>query len=177
MTTTSAHCRTGTLIAFLAQEHLFSGDGRNTTMKIAVPLSRELELYRQNPSTAPKFGIYEIRPDKKYVGITLLSVEQNPWCKDSCDAFDADAAHCNCNEERREDVRHITEHYALLEVLSGCSYLLADHFCGNTKRALNNGGIRVFKYPSVIRTAENAIKNFIIGASLAHTVEHVHYAS
>lgn len=146
-------------------------------MKIAVPFSQELELYRQNPSTAPKFGIYEIIQDKREVAISLLCIEKNPWCKGNCENFDSDSANCACDESRQKDIRHITEHYALVEILKGCSYLLADRFCENTKRALNNGGIRVFKYPSIIRTAENAIKNFIIGASLANTVEHVHYAS
>lgn len=146
-------------------------------MKIAVPFSRDLELYRKNPSTAPKFGIYEICLEKSSVDIHLLRVEMNPWCQQSCELFDEDAANCACDETRKKDIRHITEHYALLELLSGCSYVLADHYCDNTKRALNNGGIHVFKYPTVIRTAENAIKNFIIGASLANTVEHIHYAS
>jgi len=146
-------------------------------MKIAVPFGHQLELYRRNPSTAPKFGIYEISLENRKVSISLLGIEMNPWCNGSCDNFDADAANCACDETRRNDIRHITEHYALLEVLRGCTYLLADHFCDNTKRALGNGGILIFKYPSIIRTAENAIKNFIIGASLANTVEHVHYAS
>ncbi len=147
------------------------------TLKIAVPFSRELELYRQNPSSAPKFGIYDIQLEKNSVDIRLLSVEMNPWCVSNCDLFDEDATNCACDEDRQNDIRHITEHYALLELLSGCSYLLADHYCDNTKRALNNGGIHIFKYPTIIRTTENAIKNFIIGASLANTVEHVHYAS
>jgi len=146
-------------------------------MKIAVPFSQQLELYRDNPSTAPKFGIYEIIMDKSRVGISLLSVEMNPWCKAGCEMFDTASTHCTCDEARRQDIRHITEHYALLEVLGGCSYLLADRFCENTKRALVNGGIHLFKFPSVIRTTENAIKNFIIGASLANTIEHVYYAS
>jgi len=147
-------------------------------MKIAVPFSQQLELYRDNPSTAPKFGIYEIIMEKSRVDISLLSVEANPWCGNtSCDCFDNDAVHCACDEKRKHDIRHITEHYALLEVLGGCSYLLADRFCENTRRALTNGGIHLFKFPSVIRTTENAIKNFIIGASLANTVEHVYYAS
>jgi len=146
-------------------------------MKIAVPFSQQLELYRDNPSTAPKFGIYEIVMEKSRVGISLLSVEMNPWCKTACGLFDTSSTNCTCDEERQKDIRHITEHYALLEVLAGCSYLLADRFCDNTKRALTNGGIHLFKFPSVIRTTENAIKNFIIGASLANTVEHVYYAS
>ena len=146
-------------------------------MKIAIPFSRELELYRHNPSTAPKFGIYEIETDNECIAVRLLSVQVNPWCEHSCDNFPDSDASCACDETRQQDIRHITEHYALLEVLVGCSYVLADHFCKNTKRVLGYGGIRVFKYPSVIRTAENAIKNFIIGASLANTVEHVYYAS
>jgi predicted Fe-Mo cluster-binding NifX family protein len=165
------------LLHFFDQERLMTGHRRKCFMKIAVPFSQQLDLYRDNPSTAPKFGIYEIILSKNRVAISLVSVEMNPWCKGSCDAFDDAAANCACDEHRRNDIRHITEHYALLEVLGGCSYLLADHFCDNTKRVLNNGGISVFKYPSVIRSAENAIKNFIIGASLANTVEHVHYAS
>lgn len=146
-------------------------------MKIAVPFSQTLELYRQNPSTAPKFGIYDICTERGSVAIRLTGVENNPWCEKGCANFDADAAACACDEIRREDIRHISEHYALLEVLSGCSYLLADHYCQNTKRALGNAGVMVYKYPTVIRTAESAITNFIIGASLASHVEHIHHAS
>ena len=146
-------------------------------MKIAVPFNQQHELYRRNPSTAPKFGIYEINMDKEEVAIALLQVVENPWTARECESLDSTSANCSCDELRQNDIRHITEHYALLEVLSGCSYLLADRFCANTKRALSKGGIRLFKYPSVIRTTENAIKNFIIGASLASTVKHVHYAS
>lgn len=146
-------------------------------MKIAVPFGNQLELYRLNPTTAPKFGIYDIDSTKNGVNIRLISVEMNPWCKNSCEAFDATAEQCACDDIRQNDIRHITEHYALLEVLSGCRYVLADAYCDNTRRALNNGGITLFKYPSVIRSAEGAIKNFIIGASLAYTVEHIHYAS
>jgi len=146
-------------------------------MKIAVPFSQQLELYRQNPSTAPRFGIYEIESGEDGISVRLQAIEENPWCDNACISFPDSDANCACDEDRQHDIRHITEHYALLEVLKGCSYVLADHFCKNTQKALDNGGIRVFKYPSIIRTAENAIKNFIIGASLANTVEHVYYVS
>lgn len=146
-------------------------------MRIAIPFNQKMELYRRNPSTAPRFGIYDIEPGNGAIDVKLLGIEVNPWCENSCSGFPDTDAECNCDDDRQQDIRHITEHYALLEVLTGCTYVLADNFCSNTKRALENGGIRVFKYPSVIRTAENAIKNFIIGASLANTVEHVHYAS
>lgn len=146
-------------------------------MKIAIPLNGALTLYHLNPCTAPKFAIYTIEGDKSHLTFSLLKVVDNPWCIADYDGFDPEQVACRCQPERRRDIRHISEHYTLLDAIGGCSYLLADHFCDNTSRALGNGGVKVFKIPPVIRETDNAIKNFLIGAELADTVKHIHHAS
>ena len=146
-------------------------------MKIAIPLHKQLTLYHHNPCTAPKFAIYTIEGDPSSVVFALDMIVDNPWAEVKCDNYDSDQVFCECDLERRESMRHIAEHYALLDAIGGCSYLLADRYCDNTTRALGNGGIKIFKIPPIINKIDNAIKNFIIGASLASTVEHIHHAS
>jgi predicted Fe-Mo cluster-binding NifX family protein len=143
-------------------------------MKFAVPLDSMLTLYHHNPCTAPKFGIYSVREEAKEVYYRLIGLADNPWRdQDSrCERHEK-----NCKDEDRKSLQHRLEHYALLEAVGGCSYLLAQHFCANTKRAMKNAGIRVFGIPPFIKETDRAIKNFLIGAEIADTVEHIHNAS
>jgi predicted Fe-Mo cluster-binding NifX family protein len=146
-------------------------------MKIAIPLNDQLSLYHSNPCTAPKFAIYAIEGDKTHLSFSLFSIVDNPWSRLTC-ADNADKAiACDCDPDRRNSLRHISEHYVLLEAIGECSYLLADHYCDNTLRAMKNGGIRIFKIPSIIKQTDMAIKNFLIGAQLANTMQHIHHAS
>jgi predicted Fe-Mo cluster-binding NifX family protein len=146
-------------------------------MKIAIPLHEQLTLYHNNPCTAPKFAIYLIEGDTSHIVFSLEVIVDNPWSGVKCDRYEDEQISCNCDPDRRKSMRHISEHYALLDAIGGCSYLLADRYCDNTTRALGNGGITIFKIPPIINKIDNAIKNFLIGASFASTVEHIHHAS
>jgi predicted Fe-Mo cluster-binding NifX family protein len=146
-------------------------------MKIAVPLNQQMTLYHDNPCTAPKFGIYTIEGDASDIRFSLSRVVENPWFEPKCNDFGEDQITCSCDAERRSNIRHICEHYALLDAVNGCSYLLADRYCENSFRALRNGGVKVFKIPPIIERIDSAIKNFLIATSLASKVQYIHNAS
>jgi len=146
-------------------------------LKIAIPLDEKQTIYHQNPFTAPKFAIYNIDVDKQNVQFTLNNVVESPWSSSSYKNFKENTIKCACNKKAQDDINHICEHYSLLEVIGDCSYLLADHFCVNTTRALSIGGVTVFKIPSIINRTDLAIKNFLIGASFANKIQNIHNAS
>ncbi|MBU0721647.1 hypothetical protein KJ877_09920 [bacterium] len=146
-------------------------------MKIAVPLDDNLLFYRNNPYTAPKFGIYTIDIKNAQVSFGISDIVDNPKYTHKSIRFNECQMRCECDFSAKKDINHICEHYALLETIGECSYLLADKFCDNTLNSLKNGGVKVFKIPTIINKTETAIKNFLIGASFANKIQNIHYAS
>lgn len=146
-------------------------------MTIAIPVHPDHRLYHDNPCTAPRFALYDIEGPESNVQVRLKTEVDNPLCQVTHNCFDAEKIACSCNETQQKNIQHISEHYALLEAIAGCSYLLADRYCANTSRTLKNGGIELVKIPPFIDKIESAIKNFLIGASLANQVQHIHHAS
>ncbi len=135
-------------------------------MNIAVPLDKNLVLYHNNPYTAPKFAIYSVKGDKTNISFHETTIVDNPRYAQKCKLSEAAQVQCACNEKEKKDFQHICEHYALLEVIGNCRYLLADKYCENTIHTLRNGGIIVFRIPTIIKDTHTAIKNFLIGASV-----------
>jgi predicted Fe-Mo cluster-binding NifX family protein len=146
-------------------------------MKIAVPVNDTFTFYHRNPFTAPKFAIYSIEGDRSHLTFSLSCVVDNPRNGINEGEFEESQIACDCDSKQCTNMHHVFEHYALLDAIGGCSYLLADHYCDNTSRALNKGGVKVFKIPPIIHRIDSAIKNFLIGASLASTFKHIHHAS
>jgi len=146
-------------------------------MKIALPLHPEFTFYHQNPFTAPRFAIYTIEGERTHVTFKLASIVDNPWCDLNEGQFEEKQLGCSCDDSECTNMRHVFEHYALLDAIGGCSYLLVDRCCENTSRALGNGGVKVYKIPPIIHRIDSAVKNFLIGASLASTFKHIHHAS
>lgn len=146
-------------------------------MKIAVPVNNLLSFYHFNPFTAPKFAIYSVDGDRSNITFGLNSVVDNPWIHTNHGDFEKSQVSCSCDTSKCTSMQHISEHYALLDAIGGCNYLLVDRHCDNITRALKNGGIQVYKVPPIINKADTAIKNFILGVSLASTFKHIHYAS
>jgi predicted Fe-Mo cluster-binding NifX family protein len=146
-------------------------------MKIALPLHDSLAIYHDNAHTAPKFGIYNIDKESDDVHVTLSSIIDNPWSAMKCHNFEMEQLNCACNSERQHNLRHKCEHYTLLEMIHGCTFLLANKYCLNTKTMMKNGGITIFKIPPIAKKIDTAIKNFLIGASLANTIKHIHHES
>jgi len=142
-------------------------------LKIAIPMDEKQTIYHNNPYTAPQFAIYEIVFHKGYVHFNLNQTIQSPWNS----VFKEKTLKCSCDASDKNDIRHICEHYSLLEVLKDCKYLLADHFCENTSKVLEKANITIFKIPSIINRADLAIKNFLIGASFANNLQKIYNVS
>lgn len=146
-------------------------------MKVAIAMTSNNRVYHDNPCTAPKFAVYTIHKENLQVTFSLNAVLDNPVYTKNVKAFTDDAINCGCSIEQQQDFTHACEHYALLDIIGGSSYLLADKYCKNTLKSLNNGGVSIYKTPSIIHDVEIAIKNFLIGANYANTVQHIHHAS
>ncbi len=146
-------------------------------MNVAVPIDEELILYRYNPYTAPKFAVYYISGDKTDVSFTLTSIVDNPRYLYKENKIKNIEVMCECDTEIQNEIEHICEHYALVETIGNCSYLLADKFCNNLSNTLKNAGVTVFKIPTIIKTADLAIQNFLIGAFYANNIQNINHAS
>jgi predicted Fe-Mo cluster-binding NifX family protein len=147
-------------------------------MDIAIPTDNNQTIYHDNAYTAPKFTIYSIfLADKTNIRFSLKSVIDNPLSSLKCDSFDPKQLECGCDAQNAANLGHIYEHYALLDAISGCSYLLANKYCENVSRTMKKGNIAIYKIPPIIKEVEMAIKNFLIGASLANRIQHIHHAS
>ena len=146
-------------------------------MEIAIPTDDKHAIYHDNAYTAPKFAIYSIILGKTEISFSLKSIIENPLSRLKCEGFEDDQLACHCDFERSQSQRHIYEHYALLDVIGGCSYLLANQYCKNVIRSMENGGITIYKIPPIIKKIDMAIKNFLIGASIANKVQNIHYES
>ena len=146
-------------------------------MKIALPIENTLILYKDNPHTAPKFAIYDVEKIQNNIHFSLYSIIENKLSQVKNGEFDKKEKKCSCDEQRENNLRHKCDHYSLVEALNGCSYLLANKYCKNTKNSMKNGGIKIFKIPPIINKIDLAIKNFIIGDSLANQIKQIHHAS
>lgn len=146
-------------------------------MKIVIPLNSDLNFYHDNPITAPRFAIYIIDIKRSYVRSSLETIIDNPWNSTNNGKYQSSQIRCACDKDTCSDLGHISEHYFLLDSIGGCDYLLADHYCKNIHRALVNGGISIYKIPPFIHKSDYAIKNFLLGASLANTIQNIHHAS
>ncbi|MCW8821951.1 MAG: hypothetical protein OQK45_06965 [Sulfurovum sp.] len=145
--------------------------------KIAIPLDNTLSFYHRNPFTSPMFAIYTIENENKRVTFALLKVIDNPWDSTNKGEYKKCQIQCACDEESSSDIQHITEHYAILHAVGACDYLLADYYCDNISQVFKNAGIKTYKVPPFIHKVDMAIKNFLLGASLASTYKHIHHAS
>ncbi len=127
--------------------------------------------------TAPKFAIYTINMKRKNVIFSLLHILDNPLNSNNKGGYEQSQIHCNCNQDTCSDINHKAEHYVILDAIRECKYLLADYYCQNIVDALQIADIQTYKIPPFITQVDMAIKNFLLGASLASTFKHIHNAS
>ncbi|MBN2816549.1 MAG: hypothetical protein JXQ67_07670 [Campylobacterales bacterium] len=146
-------------------------------MKVAVPVSEILTLYKYNPHTAPKFAIYDLTKVDHEVEFSLHSIVENKICEHKNNLFSSHELMCTCDSQKKNSFPHRCEHFALLEFIGECSYLLAYTCCENTKKSLKLGGIATYKIPPIISQIEIAMKNFIIGGYLEYKIERTCNAS
>ncbi len=145
-------------------------------MLVAIPLDALNRVYHLNPCSATMFALYEVKGNRQNIQYHLLETRLNPWKKYG-DAFQKEMISCDCTSTSRNDPRHISDHYLILEVIGKVDYLLVDHYCINTLHVLKNVGIKNHKIPPFIKTVEAALDHFIIGANIADHLQHIHPAS
>lgn len=144
---------------------------------IAIPLTAELNFYHNNPFTAPQFGIYSIEKQEQNIIYIQKNIIQNPWNKANDGQFDDDQITCCCSTQKQCELTHMVQHYGLADMLNKCSYLLVDKRCNNIVKTFTNLHIQLYKIPSIIKDPKSAIKNLIIGVSLADHIQDIHNAS
>jgi hypothetical protein len=146
-------------------------------LKFALPLDNRNTFYRYNPCSAQKFAIYTTHGTSDEVTYAQLRIVDNPWQKVEGAMCDPEFRYGGCEKEVQKDLNHIVDHYAILEVLNGCNFLLGDNFCENTRRAMHNAKIKTYNIPPFISQIDKIIEHFLIGAKIADSVEHIHHAS
>jgi len=146
-------------------------------MKIAIPVNDLLNVYKNNPHTAPKFAIYDLIKEDDTVHFSLESIKENQLSTHKNHPFCSDEIMGTCSSEVQENLTHKCEHYSVLEMIGGCSYLLVNRYCENMKNSMKQSGIELFKIPSIINKTDIAIRNFIIGGSIASKIQYIHNAS
>ncbi|MGD9969605.1 MAG: hypothetical protein AB7S65_04060 [Sulfuricurvum sp.] len=145
---------------------------------VAIPLDAMNRVYHMNPCTSPMFAIYELDGKRSDLRYRHVETRLNPWEKTNgsmvCDPV---MKACGCDPHSAQDPHHVCEHYAVLEVVGKCNYLIVDQYCLNTLHTMKNVGIKVHKIPPFITTAEAAIKHFVIAANFADHLESINPAS
>lgn len=141
-------------------------------MRVAIPVTDELTIFKSNPCSAPKYCIFTILQEQRdFLTMTLDKTVKNLHLKE------AESLVCSCCADVENSMEHRIWHYTIVESIQGCDYLLVKDFCKNTQHTLNIAGIKLLNIPSIIQDPQLAIKNFIIGERLAYNIQHVHYAS
>lgn len=147
-------------------------------MIIAIPMDAAKRVYHKNPCTSPTFALYEVKGQRKDIRYRYLETKVNPWERSNGDMVrDPVMKACACDSEQARDPYHVSEHYALLEAIGKCTYMIVDQYCLNTLHALKNVGIKIHKVPPFVKTAEEALNHFIIGAEIADNLQNIHPAS
>lgn len=144
-------------------------------MMVAIPMDAMKRVYHQNPCSATMFAIYEVLGERKDIRYRHHETRLNPWEKHEGNMVrDPKMKACECDCEIAQDPHHISEHYALLEVIGKCDYLLVDQYCLNTLFAMKNVGIKIHKFPPFVKTAEEAINHFLIGTEITNSLQYIH---
>lgn len=147
-------------------------------MKVAIPMDARMGVYHHNPCSATMFALYELTGGRTDVRYAHVDTRLNPWERSDGEMVrDPLIKSCSCGPEKSKDPHHISEHYALLEAIGKCDYLLADRYCLNTLHAMKNVGIKIHKLPPFVKTANEAMDHFIIGSEITHHLKYIHPAS
>lgn len=146
-------------------------------MIVAIPLDAREKVFHLNPCACSVFALYEVTGNRKDTRYRYIETRLNPWKKyDGAMVNDPKMRSCECECEIAQNPQHISEHYALLEVIGKSDYLIADQYCLNTLYAIKNVGIKLHKIPPFVKTAQDALEHLIIGTELTDNLRYVHPA-
>ncbi|MDD5053041.1 MAG: hypothetical protein PHO27_09960 [Sulfuricurvum sp.] len=144
-------------------------------MLVAIPMDAMMRVYHNNPCSATMFAIYEVVGERRDIRYRYVDTRLNPWEKHEGEMVrDPRMKACECELDLSKDPHHISEHYALLEVIGKCDYIIVDLYCLNTLYAMRNVGIKIHKIPPFLKTAEEVINHFVIGTEIAEHLQYVH---
>ena len=142
-------------------------------MKVLIPVTNQTNVFHDNLFRAPQFAVYSIDNKSSNVYCSLMDVIQNPYSY----LFNNDKSLCEnhgiCDPDNCT-LQHLQEHYSLTRNMDSCDYILADHFCETMTKALKEKGINIYKISPFLHKSDIAIKNFLLGVSLASTLQHIH---
>ncbi len=142
-------------------------------MKVLIPIKSKTDLYHDNPVRAPYFALYKIDNIGSFFVYMLEDIIENPQLlpNNNEDAFINNHGICDQKHCSKE---HVDAHYNLTEKLHGCDYILIDHYCKTVTNVFETVGVKTYKLSPFLQTTDIAIKNFLLGASLASTLQHIH---
>lgn len=144
-------------------------------MMVAIPMDAMMRVYHHNPCSTPMFALYEVRGERTNIRYRYVETRLNPWERDAGEMVrNPKMKTCSCENALSQNPHHISEHYALLEAIGKCDYLIVDSYCLNTLYAMRNVGIKIHKIPPFARTAQEAIEHFVIGAEIAEQLQYIH---
>lgn len=147
-------------------------------MKITVPLDTNHKVYPLNPWTAPLFAIYLIQDDDEgNITYECLEQKENPWIEDESIICDPMMCEGGCSDIIKADLNHLANHYIILEVVNGCTYLIAETACSNVEKVLEYGGIEVYTLPPIIKDPDLAIKRLLVNLEYTNDILKIHKVS
>lgn len=142
-------------------------------MKVLIPVKNQTDVYHDNLFRAPTFAVYSIDNICSNVYCSLMETIQNPYsCLDNKESSNCEN-HGICDQDHCT-FQHKEEHYHLIQSMKNCDVILADHFCDTMTTALQEKGIKIYKLSPFLKKSDIAIKNFLLGVSLASTLQHIH---
>lgn len=147
-------------------------------MIVAIPVDARMRVYHHNPCSATMFALYKLTGERTDVQYAHVDTKLNPWERSNGEMVrNPEIKTCSCGNDKKNDPHHISEHYALLEAIGKCDYLLVNQYCLNTLYAMRNVGIKIHKLPPFVKTADVAMEHFIIGSEITDHLKYIHPAS
>jgi len=143
-------------------------------MKVLVPINNRSDVYHNNLFKAPHFALYIIDSTEFNVYCTLKDVMENPYYSLDENSQVSANKYGICDSENCT-IQHLNEHIILSQQMADCDYILADHFCDTIIKALNDKGINIYKISPFLQSSDAAIKNFLLGVSIANTIQNIHF--
>lgn len=144
-------------------------------MKVLIPLDTQTRVYHDNVFKAPNFGVYSI--DKSGNNLFCSFIEQIPNPFSSLYHHETSCQDHGICDTSKCTLKHLHEHYTLLQGITSCDFILANRFCTTMTKAFNEKGIHIYKIPPFVHKPDVTIKNFLLGVSLASTLRNIHFGS
>lgn len=142
-------------------------------MKVLIPVKNQTDVYHDNLFRAPLFAVYSVENKNSNFHCSLIDVIQNPYSSHFNYGTALYENNMICDTENCS-LQHLQEHYNLSKEMDIYDYVLTDHCCETMTSALKEKGINIYKISPFLQKSDIAIKNFLLGASLASTIQHIH---